>query len=110
MGNLLRAMAAALLAAALVSVITRNRRTERERQGSESAALLHRQTVEVNDSLVQGMVASRWALESGHLEEGLRILDDTIARGLDLVSTLLRRSDMGGRSEPPPDQAGSNVP
>lgn len=109
MGNLLKTIVAALLAALLVAVVARIRRVESERQGSESAARLHRQTVEVNDSLVQGMVASRWALESGHLEEGLRILDDTITRGLDLVSTLLRRSDMGGRTEPPPDAAGSNV-
>lgn len=109
MGKLLKAMIVTLLAALLFRAVDQIRRSERRRQRSASAALLHHQAIEVNDSLVQSMVAARWALESGRLEDGLSILDDTIAHGLNLVSTLLRTSGMGARSEPL-GETGSNVP
>jgi hypothetical protein len=77
----------------------RMRRTEEERRKLEAAALLHREAIEINDSLVQGMAAAKWALEAGSTEAGLKTLDDTIARAHDLVSGLIRRADMGGRTE-----------
>lgn len=57
--------------------------------------LLHRQAVEVNDSLLQGMSAAKWALEAGNDELGVRALDDTIRAGQALVSELIREAEMG---------------
>lgn len=75
------------------------RRAEAERRRLEEAALLHREAIEINDSLVQGMVAAKWSLESGRVDSGKRILDETIAQAQDLVSGLIRRAGMGERTE-----------
>ena len=78
----------------------RLRRAENERRQLEAAALLHREAIEINDSLVQGMAAARWSLEAGRMEAGLRTLDETIVQAHELVSNLIRRADMGDRTEP----------
>jgi hypothetical protein len=73
----------------------RLRRAEAERVRLEAAALLHREAIEINDSLVQGMAAARWSVQSGEVDAGLRILDETLAEAQDLVSDLIRRAGMG---------------
>ncbi|CAI9415632.1 hypothetical protein [Nocardioides sp. T2.26MG-1] len=77
----------------------RVRRTESERRRLESAALLHRDAIEINDSLVQGMVAAKWSLEAGNLDAGLSTLNATITQAHELVSGLIRQAGMGGRTE-----------
>ncbi len=67
----------------------------RHRRALEAAAQRHRDAVEVNDRLVQGMAAARWAFEGGRHEAGMRTLEETLAQGHELVSKLLRDSDMG---------------
>lgn len=57
--------------------------------------LLHRQAVEVNDSLIQGMAAAKWAIEAGNHDLGLRTLEETIEAGQRMVSQLIRESGMG---------------
>jgi hypothetical protein len=100
-----------LLLGVLVGEATdRMRRLETERRRLEAAALLHREAIEINDSLVQGMAAAKWSLEAGNLDAGLRVLDDTIARAHDLVSGLIRRADMGGRAETLPERTGPPTP
>ena len=90
----------------------------------ETAAQRHQDAVEINDTLVQGMVAAKWSLESGRADDGLRTLNDTITVGHHLVSELMRDTDMGpagqrgaptreqqgccgggGRESNPPDRA-----
>jgi len=61
----------------------------------EAAAQRHRDAVEINDTLVQGMVAAMWSLESGRHDDGVRTLGETITVGHDLVSKLMRDTDMG---------------
>ena len=61
----------------------------------EAAAQRHRDATEVNDTLVQGMAAAKWALEAGRQEAGLKTLSDTLALGHELVSKLMREADMG---------------
>jgi hypothetical protein len=78
----------------------RERRAHEGRRRLEAAALLHREAIEINDSLVQGMAAAKWSFESGQVDTGTRILDSTIADAHDLVSDLIRRADMGARTEP----------
>jgi hypothetical protein len=70
-----------------------------ERRRLEMAALLHREAIEVNDSLVQGMAAAKWSLDAGQVEAGGQILSQTIVLGDRMVSGLIRRAGMGERSE-----------
>src|SRR5690349_8047758 len=85
----------------------RERRAHEEHRRLEAAALLHREAIEINDSLVQGMAAAKWSFESGQVDTGTRILDRTIADAHDLVSGLIRRADMGARTEPLHDRSAS---
>jgi hypothetical protein len=73
----------------------RLRLAETQKRQLEAAALLHRQAIEINDSLVQGMAAARWSLQAGRIEVGLRILDETIEQAHHLVSGLIRQAGMG---------------
>lgn len=76
----------------------RLRRADAEKRRLEAAALLYREAIEINDSLVQGMAAARWALEAGQLGAGLRTLEQTIAQAEELVSGLIRQAGMSGSS------------
>ena len=67
--------------------------------------LLHRQAVEINDSLLQGMAAAKWALEAGRADVGLERLSDAIVSGQQLVSGLIRDSEMGPLHAPGPFRA-----
>ena len=73
----------------------RLRRAASERRDLEVAALRQRQAIEINDGLVQGMAATKWALEAGRSEAALETLDRTLRRGHRLVSILLRDAGMG---------------
>lgn len=72
---------------------------EARHRALEAAAERHRSATEVNDTLVQGMAAAKWAFEAGRHQSGLRTLTETIELGHQLVSKLLRDADMApGRS------------
>jgi hypothetical protein len=101
-----RAVPLLALGALLGSASDRLREAETERRALEATALLHRQAIEINDSLVQGMVAAKWALEAGQADAGLTRLGETITRGQQLVSTLIREADMSGRTEKLHEQPG----
>lgn len=73
----------------------RLRRGEALRHAHALAAQRHRQAVDINDSLVQGMASAKWRLEAGDVASGLATLDDTIDRGQQLISELIRSSGMG---------------
>lgn len=90
-----RAVPLLLVGALLGDASDRLRRAELARSQLEAAALMHRQAIEINDSLIQGMVAAKWALEAGRTAAGLETLDETLLQGNKLVSTLLREADMG---------------
>lgn len=53
-----------ILGALLGDASDRLRWAEIERRRLEAGALLHREAIEINDSLVQGMAAARWSLEA----------------------------------------------
>ena len=88
-----------LLGVLLGEATDRMRRTESERRHLVSAALLHREAIEINDSIVQGITAAKWSLEAGNVQAGLAALESTLARAQELVSDLIRRADMGDRAE-----------
>lgn len=75
---------------------------EARRAALEAAAQRHRDATEVNDTLIQGMAAAKWALEAGRTESGLQTLDETLRLGHELVSELLRDADMGVNGHRPP--------
>ena len=98
-GWLARVLPILLLGILLGDATDRLRRVEAERRRLESAALLHREAIEINDSLVQGMVAAKWSLEAGNLDAGLSTLNATINQAHELVSGLIRQAGMGDRAE-----------
>ena len=96
-----RALPLLLLGALVGHATERIRRAEQERRDLHTAALLHRDAIEVNDTLVQGMAAAKWALESGRTDQGLRTLDETLVQAQEMVSSLIREARLGHRTESP---------
>ncbi len=84
-----------LLGILLGDASDRLRRAHEQWRRLEAATQRHRDAVEINDTLVQGMVAAMWSLEGGRHADGVRMLGDTITLGHDLVSKLMREADMG---------------
>ncbi|WP_350275776.1 hypothetical protein [Kribbella sp. HUAS MG21] len=101
MGWASRVVPLLLLGPLLGDASERLRRAETERRRLEAAALLQREAIEINDSLVQGMVAAKWSLEAANTEAGLRILDETIGQAQTLVSGLVRRAGHGTQVSSP---------
>jgi signal transduction histidine kinase len=66
-----------------------------ERRRHAVAEQRHRQAVEINDTLIQGMAAAKWAFEGGRTQAGLGTLTATIELGHQLVSELIREAEMG---------------
>lgn len=73
----------------------RARSAEIRQQEAEAVAVLHQQAIEINDSLVQNLAAARWSLDQGKVDDGMALLDQTIADAQARVSSLLRRAGMG---------------
>ncbi|TCC30795.1 DUF4118 domain-containing protein [Kribbella speibonae] len=95
-GWISRCLPQLLLGVLLGDASERLRSADEERRRLESGALLYREAIEINDSLVQGMAAARWAMEAGRTEDGLKILEETIGQAQDLVSDLIRQAGMAG--------------
>jgi FAD/FMN-containing dehydrogenase len=81
------------LAGASADRVRDARRTERY---AMSIAMLQRDAAEVNDSVVQGLAATRWLLETGRVEPALEALDETAASAQGLVSRVLGRGGVLG--------------
>ncbi len=104
LGWVARVVPLLLLGARLGDAAERLDHAEQRRRELEAAAQRHRDAAEISDSLIQGMTATRWALEAGRYDVGLSTLEDTIAKGNRLVSDLLRGADLApGRHTSPPD-------
>jgi hypothetical protein len=83
-----------LLGYLLGDAVARLRRAESARLRLEDAARRHRDAVQLNDSIVQSLSAAKWALEGGDLEGGLQIVTETLHLGNQLVSDLIRSTDL----------------
>lgn len=94
-GWVTRALPLLLLGYLLGRAVDRGQRAEAERRRLEVAAALHREAIEINDSLVQRMSAAKWALEAGRTDSGLEALVEAIGEAHRLVSDLIRRAEMG---------------
>lgn len=89
-----------LLGYLLGSAIDRVRHAEAERRRMEIAALMHREAIEINDSLIQRMAAAKWALEAGRTDSSEQILTEAMSDAQQLVSSLITRADMSQRAKP----------
>jgi hypothetical protein len=83
-----------LLGYLLGDAVDRLRRAEAARLRLEDAARRHRDAVQLNDAIVQSLSAAKWALEGGDLDGGLQIVTETLHLGNQLVSDLIRSTDL----------------
>ena len=89
-GWIARAVPLILIGLLLGDASRRLKDAENERLLHEARELRHRQAIEINDGLVQGIAAAKWALEAGRTEAGLAALEQTLEQGQRLVSELIR--------------------
>ena len=68
---------------------------QRRRLELEEAERREREALEINDSIIQGMVGAKWLAEGGEAESAATLLDRTIEQGQRLVSELLTRAGPG---------------
>ncbi len=92
-GWLSRAFPLLLVGGLVGDASDRLRDFEEQRRTLEVSMLRHRQAVEINDSLLQGMAAAKWAIEAGRVESGVDMLSETLDRGHSLVSELIRGAE-----------------
>ncbi len=85
-----RAATAALLFAAEASVALE--RAERLTIARE------RRAIDINDNIVQGLTVAKYAIGQGHVDEGVRAIDDTLRRARQLITDQLTEAtaDQGG--------------
>lgn len=85
-----RAATAALLFATEASVAME--RAQRQ------AIARERRAIDINDNIVQGLTVAKYAIGQGHVEEGVRAIDDTLRRARQLITDQLTEAtaDQGG--------------
>jgi signal transduction histidine kinase len=85
-----RAATAALLFATEASVAIE--RAERQAIARERRAL------DINDNIVQGLTVAKYAIGQGHVDEGVRAIDDTLRRARQLITDQLTEAtaEQGG--------------
>ncbi|MBN9609120.1 MAG: hypothetical protein BGO26_14035 [Actinobacteria bacterium 69-20] len=94
LGWVTRALPMLLLGVLVGRAADRLRTSEAERAKLDAAAHWHRQAVEINDSIVQGLSAAKWSLEAGKHERALETVTDTLDSAQTLVSQLLRDAEL----------------
>jgi len=75
-----------LLVGATSDRIREARRAERY---ALAVALVQRDAAEINDSVVQGLAAAKWLLESGQVDRAMGVIDETAEQAQSLVSRVL---------------------
>ena len=75
----------------------RRREAEEAGQRAELAARRHHEAIEINDNLVQGVAAAKWALEAGNTDWALQVMQETVIEGQRMVSELLRDAESAPR-------------
>jgi PAS domain S-box-containing protein len=75
-----------------VQDITDNREAERNAERLKEMEARHRQALELNDEIVQGLAAAKLALELDERGKAISVLHETMGSARAIVSDLLRRS------------------
>ena len=78
-----------LLGALVGDASDRQRRVAQVEHQLLVAELRAREAAEINDSIIQGLAAAKWSVESGSYQRGLEVLTDTIVTAEALVDGLL---------------------
>ena len=93
-----RTLPLVLLGGLLGDAADRLVRSEAQARRASIAAQRAREAVELNDTVVQGLAAAKWALEAGRSERGLEIVSETLEHSQRMVSQLLRDAEIGLRT------------
>jgi hypothetical protein len=101
LGVTTRALPMLLLGGLLGDAADRLRRAEADRHRTAVIASHAQDAAEVNDWVVQGLVAARWALESGDARLGLEAVTETLEASQRIVSDLLRGADLPPQTSGP---------
>lgn len=88
-----RAVPMLLLGLLVGDASDRLRRAEDERVRLEADAARHREAIELNDTIVQGLSAAKWALEEGRSAHALALVNEVLSHAIDRVSELMRSAD-----------------
>jgi hypothetical protein len=89
LGWLSRATPLVLLGALVGAAADRIRRTSEVERRATKVAMLQREAAEINDNVLQQLAATKWLLESGHLDDGIELLDETMTTARQLVTRML---------------------
>lgn len=92
-----RVTAMALLGVLLGAAVDRLAEASRVERLLLAARLREREAAEISDSIIQGMAAAKWLLESGRLADSERVLTQTIEASQELVVGLLHDSQDASR-------------
>jgi GAF domain-containing protein len=90
-----RAITASLLFATEASVAME--RAQRQ------AVARERRAIDINDNIVQGLTVAKYAIGQGHVEEGVRAIDDTLRRARQLITDQLTEATAGQGGPRPGD-------
>jgi GAF domain-containing protein len=90
-----RAATAALLFATEASVAME--RAQRQ------AIARERRAIDINDNIVQGLTVAKYAIGQGHVDEGVRAIDDTLRRARQLITDQLTEATAGQGGPRPGD-------
>jgi len=92
-----RAVPLLLVGAVLSAVTDCRRRTDAHLVRQAERARVHRAaSIELNDSIVQGLTAIKWSLEAGDTQQALALTSEHLERGHRLVSDLIRDAGVAG--------------
>lgn len=90
-----RAATAALLFATEASIAMERARRQ--------ATARERRAIDINDNIVQGLTVAKYAIGQGHVEEGVRAIDDTLRRARKLITDQLTEATAGQGGPRPGD-------
>ena len=49
-------------------------------RAERQASARERRAIDINDNIVQGLTVAKYAIGQGHVDEGVRAIDDTLRR------------------------------
>jgi signal transduction histidine kinase len=95
LGLAARAVAIVLIGLVVGDASDRLSAAQRLRASVALATERHREAIEINDGLVQGLAAAKWLLEAGRDRAALDAINETLSTGERLVSKLIREAGAG---------------
>ena len=95
LGLAARAVAIVLIGLVVGDASDRSAAAQQLRSDVALATERHREAIEINDGLVQGVAAAKWLLEAGRDSAALDALNETMSTGERLVSKLIREASAG---------------